>query len=192
MKFRLMDTPLETPPLTRRKLLKRIPCTRRSRNTSAHAEKTAHRRTRRNAWRKHLRSRGENIAAIGTTATSAETPPLTRRKRADIHAKRERGRNTSAHAEKTSPPKRLFPVRGKHLRSRGENVQQSTHFRQAKETPPLTRRKPLAAAKTAGAGRNTSAHAEKTLQGEIWRQSRWKHLRSRGENGLGLLWRGRE
>ena len=71
---------LETPPLTRRKLLI-IPRGRFfRRNTSAYAEKTHPVHVILVMDLKHLRLRGENNRQSIVTIISAETPPLTRRK----------------------------------------------------------------------------------------------------------------
>ena len=113
---------LETPPLTRRKLPQYNSSNPFGRNTSAYAEKTCVCSWRHDVYEKHLRLRGENFLFLTRAMRLPETPPLTRRKRADGIRAKVRGRNTSAYAEKTKVLfKRIFKGK-KHLRLRGENM----------------------------------------------------------------------
>ena len=79
--LRMSFFPMETPPLTRRKLFLDKCTFTKIRNTSAHAEKTNPKKTKKISYKKHLRSRGENNPALGLSEPAMETPPLTRRKR---------------------------------------------------------------------------------------------------------------
>ena len=91
-----------------------------------------------------------------------ETPPLTRRK----------------HEKKKSSSRQVW----KHLRLRGENLDDEVEERWPIETPPLTRRKLLASALDLALCGNTSAYAEKTPSRGNAASQRKKHLRLRGEN----------
>ena len=92
---------LETPPLTRRKLLSLCLILFIFRNTSAYAEKTRRHRLRTRNAEKHLRLRGENVLLKLRKLIHTETPPLTRRKQPFLLCGWLVRRNTSAYAEKT-------------------------------------------------------------------------------------------
>ena len=172
----------ETPPLTRRKLIINSKESINVGNTSAHAEKTHTLQEYPGFVRKHLRSRGENSSTARAAKMRMETPPLTRRKRGGDNHGAGNFRNTSAHAEKTIDKLILNGSRGKHLRSRGENLLLPRKLPGRAETPPLTRRKLNIVPINKMVVGNTSAHAEKTLEPQLMSLSEEKHLRSRGEN----------
>ena len=135
---------------------------------------------------KHLRLRGENGRYSTGIVDHLETPPLARRKRErELYFFFNRG-NTSACAEKTNCMCSTRSLTQKHLRLRGENAVTATLQRAVLETPPLARRKPLVASSTMPLRGNTSACAEKTRVKGAYKARRWKHLRLRGENLLGL------
>ena len=93
---------IETPPRTRRKLGVILISTENVRNTSAYAEKTEKKQYNQNAFEKHLRVRGENAISSKMSGFRSETPPRTRRKRAQFCQRQGRSGNTSAYAEKTT------------------------------------------------------------------------------------------
>ncbi len=173
---------IETPPLARRKPLHRANVQRDFGNTSACAEKTIEARHETKFFRKHLRLRGENDVMTQAKSPRLETPPLARRKLANVLSSIETSRNTSACAEKTLVE--VGPSRSswKHLRLRGENLLRKLILACPRETPPLARRKRLTSiVPNAGFG-NTSACAEKTSINRLCRLILKKHLRLRGEN----------
>ena len=152
----------ETPPLTRRKPTLRSLKVVSLGNTSAYAEKTPSTPQQSlKAW-KHLRLRGENPKSTAKTSRTAETPPLTRRKRSITCMGTIDGGNTSAYAEKTNFTMEHLTRTEKHLRLRGENHLVMSLVANAEETPPLTRRKPRQEIVGYMLNRNTSAYAEKT------------------------------
>ncbi len=71
---------METPPPTRRRLVKEIEQTAFDGNTSAYAEKTITKEFPANSLKKHLRLRGEDTLIACSTSPSVETPPPTRRR----------------------------------------------------------------------------------------------------------------
>ena len=166
---------LETPPLTRRKLVPPFFFLNLARNTSAHAKKKPSTCLTQCRTKKHLRLCGENISLSRFGMFWKETPPLTRRKRIHILTMRRRHRNTSACVEKTNYILNLAIFSKKHLRA-------FILSPEIWETPPRTRRKRAARGDGALNGRNTSAYAEKTERMLSWITSSWKHLRVRGEN----------
>ena len=175
-------SPVETPPLARRKHeAYRTECNI-ERNTSACAEKTVVLgKSNPFSW-KHLRLRGENYRDNQNNAGSIETPPLARRKLIYPKFNRFRVRNTSACAEKTGVNPSRVDKSQKHLRLRGENFGGSRRTRINSETPPLARRKPqLCGLLLINIG-NTSACAEKTACDFSFQPEHEKHLRLRGEN----------
>ena len=172
----------ETPPLARRKRKFVFVKHEYSGNTSACAEKTAARHSRRSRRRKHLRLRGENVRSRKNGVKVEETPPLARRKLVSCASAASRVRNTSACAEKTTPVTKSPKKTWKHLRLRGENLLKKSRQNRDEETPPLARRKPWNIDNVATHCRNTSACAEKTLCNQISRLVQEKHLRLRGEN----------
>ena len=179
---------METPPLTRRKLTRKIKTAIGGRNTSAYAEKTCDKhKCKRVVW-KHLRLRGENQNLLSAPPKLVETPPLTRRKLRQYTRPHLSRRNTSAYAEKTLRASPSALEIWKHLRLRGENQKQRPILDAALETPPLTRRKLVQRTINGKASRNTSAYAEKTKVNTRFLTTRWKHLRLRGENAKNDAW----
>ena len=73
-------SPVETPPLARRKLGNRRADRFGLGNTSACAEKTITQARNVGLWKKHLRLRGENFVRLFRRLGDSETPPLARRK----------------------------------------------------------------------------------------------------------------
>ena len=114
--------------------------------------------------KKHLRLRGENAIKLNMEKRKEETPPLTRRKRTFGEIALLTMRNTSAYAEKTTPRRPKSRAQRKHLRLRGENLDEITADVQKMETPPLTRRKRWMGRYARKPQRNTSAYAEKTYK----------------------------
>ncbi|SHL43515.1 hypothetical protein SAMN05720762_10691 [Fibrobacter sp. UWH4] len=101
----------ETPPLARRKRIKRLHESKTQGNTSACAEKTRPSTTSWLLLGKHLRLRGENGELVQRVIGVLETPPLARRKpNIDMTHVHSEG-NTSACAEKTSVRRCREPAR---------------------------------------------------------------------------------
>ena len=128
--------------------------------------------------------RGENYADYCEWERNPETPPLARRKRADMVPSSTSHGNTSACAEKTFARTITSKIFQKHLRLRGENRRKGQDAIEEEETPPLARRKLMCKWLVGVIARNTSACAEKTCPDGSRSTFYGKHLRLRGENRL--------
>ncbi len=106
--------------------------------------------------------RGENKGKNMSEKKKEETPPLARRKLPHPTPKKVSVGNTSACAEKTTNLILIVSELKKHLRLRGENLNQFHQKEDLPETPPLARRKRQDWQCNNLFHRNTSACAEKT------------------------------
>ena len=93
---------LETPPLTRGRLVGGLQKRWHGRNTPAYAGKTHLYSSCHTACMKHPRLRGEDSTHIWKLRPVQETPPLTRGRQVDLSAASPISRNTPAYAGKTA------------------------------------------------------------------------------------------
>ena len=161
--------PAETPPLTRgRRKLVSVSITRRG-NTPAYAGKTEPLNDKSILFEKHPRLRGEDVGISEKFFTAQETPPLTRGRLYLVIPMCQQQRNTPAYAGKTQKPLGFGIAHAgntpayagktneceqapcnarKHPRLRGEDDPTSFARAIVKETPPLTRGRPLASGRS--------------------------------------------
>ena len=139
------STALETPPLTRGRLVSNGFDHEEVRNTPAYAGKTILRFWRKGSARKHPRLRGEDAVSVALAFVVGETPPLTRGRPCDRSQAVRDERNTPAYAGKTFRPVNWAIGRRKHPRLRGEDRGCRDCGGTAEETPPLTRGRHLLA-----------------------------------------------
>ena len=153
---------LETPPLTRgRQLFFRHPCAS-LRNTPAYAGKTRRLPSLRSHLWKHPRLRGEDGLKAFCKRNLVETPPLTRGRPFCLSPVAAQERNTPAYAGKTETGYCLPEQCEKHPRLRGEDKGVETCPKRTRETPPLTRGRPLCDVSIPWHQGNTPAYAGKT------------------------------
>ena len=133
--------PLETPPLTRGRRLKKAKPGVRHGNTPAYAGKTGRRR-----W----------------FFFRSETPPLTRGRQNRNDCNSQTDGNTPAYAGKTAQFGDFTSGYEKHPRLRGEDPTLGKRRTQPSETPPLTRGRRRERGIRRGGGGNTPAYAGKT------------------------------
>ena len=152
------------------------------RNTPAYAGKTAVAKRPGGVKGKHPRLRGEDPRSLQRCQRTPETPPLTRGRRRNRQDPERSSGNTPAYAGKTfhSVGENARPQ--KHPRLRGEDDLLEPCEVLPKETPPLTRGRPVTGAECAGFAGNTPAYAGKTEHGLRLRPSVGKHPRLRGED----------
>ena len=135
---------LETPPLTRGRLVQNRQPRARIGNTPAYAGKTGTTTSAGSHTQKHPRLRGED--GTGTTGpfTFPETPPLTRGRPSIVKAFGPGVGNTPAYAGKTRLDPTARSACPKHPHLRGEDDPYESCAGSHPETPPLTRgRHPL-------------------------------------------------
>ena len=153
---------METPPLTRGRQTAKARIVHAVGNTPAYAGKTIRFRIGSSAYRKHPRLRGEDGSKPSFTASTAETPPLTRGRRSLRILNHWIDGNTPAYAGKTTS-------------------RHSKPCRQ-RETPPLTRGRRVCTNLTTVSIRNTPAYAGKMKFPVSLNVFLRKHPRLRGED----------
>ena len=173
---------LETPPLTRGRLLQKSRPFIGLGNTPAYAGKTIHQGLAGLDLRKHPRLRGEDSMGISASSLAAETPPLTRGRLKTGRRFIVNDRNTPAYAGKTRSMLGASSPTGKHPRLRGEDSSIAAICGLIMETPPLTRGRPGARHGRRHEAGNTPAYAGKTTLSVIGVGTHWKHPRLRGED----------
>ena len=163
MQGRLQQT--ETPPRTwRRRRRRRLHRGCRG-NTSTDVEKTSSSIFLPSLSWKHLHGRGEDGAGVWAATLSAETPPRTWRRLAEVCDLPLMAGNTSTDVEKTEPHQNSDSFCRKHLHGRGEDG--------------------FARSRWYSSIRNTSTDVEKTRRIESICNAAEKHLHGRGEDQPG-------
>ena len=130
----------------------------------------------------HPRSRGENPPIAWSDPTPPGSSPLTRGKLSQPQQVRHRQGLIPAHAGKTVSGVRPAPSIRAHPRSRGENDGDPSPPGPPRGSSPLTRGKPIQAARPQPSWGLIPAHAGKTPRPRWSRRAAGAHPRSRGEN----------
>ncbi len=164
------------------------PCERRL--TSARAERTTPPQEARPGTTTHLRACGADTAAVAWGTVLADSPPRMRSGLLGAHTSVSVDRLTSAHAERTSPPRVVAPFGPTHLRACGADGFEPYAAPSSRDSPPRMRSGRRAASRGARAARLTSAHAERTAAGCARPSARPTHLRACGADldTLLFLW----
>ena len=171
-------------PLTRGKLSGLTIQTRVRRLIPAHAGKTPCAGRSNARYPAHPRSRGENRLVYWPTRQVMGSSPLTRGKPPLYSTVTARRRLIPAHAGKTTVADSRAVRTWAHPRSRGENFWESSHWRSAGGSSPLTRGKLRRDERGGIVSRLIPAHAGKTSRRSCPSRRRGAHPRSRGENTL--------
>ena len=132
----------------------------------------------------HPRSHGENKQLLVAAASQRGSSPLTRGKLTQPKLLSATGRLIPAHAGKTRLAASSWTARRAHPRSRGENKRMNLVEGSPSGSCPLTRGKPVHAARQLQHPRLIPAHAGKTSSGAHRASGGRAHPRSRGENAF--------
>ncbi len=129
-----------------------------------------------------LRLRGEDLLTPVADGSGRGSPPLARRGRPGAARSGWPWKLTSAHAERTDAASDRASSPPAHLRLRGDHVMGPSWVRHAAGSPPPARRGHDDRPQGGGAGRFTSARAERTGTVGAGVGRTGVHLRSRGED----------
>ena len=148
-----------------------------------HAGKTNYGRVRHAGPPAHPHSRGENHCDIRRHDVERGSSPLTRGKPHVGVGKPPDGRLIPTHAGKTSGASHPPGTNAAHPHSRGENSEQTAHFKRSHGSSPLTRGKPINGRRTLVTEGLIPTHAGKTRLRHVRPVVGPAHPHSRGENG---------
>ena len=149
--------------------------------TSACAENTAPRHSRKHLRWNYLRMRGEYRIRLSMVAGAWELPPRARRIHQAMVKPHQTGGTTSACAENTRYQLIIKSYNRNYLRMRGEYDRMDQYLTWGEELPPHARRIQVRACWWGGLWGTTSACAENTLIGCPPPLARGNYLRMRGE-----------